>query len=368
MKIRQDHFVQTENALLDEVRDARAVAINTFNYGVLPSPSGNSSLDVRVELSDTQQIVAQLVMCQAVTSGGARVDLRPEAHAPLQASYTLSETEASLFDIIVAVNPFVRTPTGEPDPEEVPIRHPHSAPTYQLKIVPSSQLNITELGTYHLSLAKVRVMGHEVKLSESYIPPCSRTNVHPALRRFYEVLTERLIRTGGDARKVVQKIKVKGETRPLTANLQEWAERITYFLADTMDEYRMVLPQQPPVYLVLFYVRLARTLKTCLLCMSDSGKEEMLNYIQEWSDTSPGSLEAILNSTIEIEYDHHQTFEALDTAYKLIDTLASLMTKLADLDYVGKNKSDSAPPPPPRQSIFVKEAPVEKKKGTFWNI
>lgn len=368
MKIRQDHFVQTENALLDEVRDARAVTIDPFNYGLLPSADGSTSVDARVALSDTQQIVVQLFTCQAITSGGARIDFRAEEGSPLQASYPLSDTEASLFDVIMAVNPFVRMPSGAPDPEEVPIRHPHSEPTYHLKIVPSSQLNITELGTYHLSLAKVRMMGHEVKISDSYIPPCSRTNVHPALRQFYEILTERLIRSGGDARKVVQKIKVKSEARPLTANLQEWAERITYFLADNMDTYRMMVPHQAPVHLVLFYVRLARTLKTCLLCMSDSGKEEMLNYIQEWSDTSPGSLEAILNSTIEIEYDHHKIYEALDTVYKLMDTLAALMTKLADLDYVGKNKSTPAPAPPPRQSVFVKEAPVEKKKGSFWNI
>ncbi len=166
MKIRQDHFVQTENALLDEARDARAVAINPFNYGLLPSPDGSTSVDVRVELSDTQQVVVQLFTCRAITSGGARIDVRAEEGATLQASYSLSDTEATLFDVIMAVNPFVRIPTGAPDPEEVPIRHPHSEPTYQLKIVPSNQLNITELGTYHLSLAKVRVMGHEVKISD----------------------------------------------------------------------------------------------------------------------------------------------------------------------------------------------------------
>ncbi len=51
-----------------------------------------------------------------------------------------------------------------------------------------------------------------------------------------------------------------------------------------------------------------------------------------------------------------------------MDTLAAMMAKLADLNYVGKNQSTPTPSPPPRQLIFVKEAPVEKKKGTFWNI
>ena len=368
MKIRQNHFVQTENALLDHIRDARAGSIDPFNYGLLPSADHSSPLDLRVELSDTRKMVAQLFTCQAVTSGGARIDVRIESGEPLTATYDLSETDQSLFDVIIAVDPFVRTPTGEPDPEEVPVRHPYSEATYRLKVVPSDHLNIVELGAYHLSIAKVRVLGHEVKLSESYLPPCSRTQVYPPLRQFYEALTEHLIRTGGDARRVVQKIKVKGEGGALTANLQEWAERITYFLADTMDYYRMVVPHQAPVYLVLFYVRLARLLKTCLLCMSDSGKEEMLQYIQEWSDTHPGNLEAIINATVEIEYDHHQLYSALDTIYKFMETLSTLTAKLANLDYTEKSKSVPPPPPPPRQSVFVREAPAEKKKGTFWNI
>lgn len=371
MKIRQEHFVQTEDAWLDRVRDAWAGGITPFNYGLLPVADGDTPLDLRVEVSDARQMVAQLHACQAVTSGGARIDFRSEGHPPLRATYQLTSNEPALFEVIVSVNPFVRVPTGEPDPEEVPIRYPHAAPTYQLMIVPADQLSITALGSYHLSVARVRSLGHEVKLLDSYLPPCATIRAFPGLQQWYDTLTERLVRIGGDARQVVQKIKVKSEARPLTANLQEWSERITYFVADHLDEYRMLVPHQPPVHLLLFYVRLARTLKTCLLCMSDSGKEEMLRYLQEWSDTHPGTLGAVINSAVELEYDHHAVYESLDTIGKFVDTVATLMAKLATLDYIGKEKTTEAPspPPPPRPSVFVKEDPNQpKRKNSFWNI
>ena len=369
MKIRQQHFLQTENAWIDRVRDAWAGSIIPFNYGLLPTAEGDTSLDLRVEVSDARQIVVQLHTCQAVTSGGARIDFRTEKDQPLRSTYQLSSNEPALFEVIVSVNPFVRVPTGEPDPEEVPIRHPDAQPTYQLMIVPTEQLSITELGTYHVSVARVRSLGHEVKLSDSYLPPCATVSAHPGLRQWYDTLTERLVRTGGDARQVVQKIKVKSEVRPLTMNLQEWAERITFFVADHLDEYRLLVPQQPPVHLLVFYVRLARTLKTCLLCMSDSGKEEMLRYLHEWSDTHPGTLEAVINSTVELEYDHHALYASLDTIHKFMDTVATLMAKLAALDYIGKEQTTAAPIPPPRPSVFVKEDPDQsKRKSTFWNI
>ena len=375
MKIRQQHFVQTENAWLDRVRDAWAGGITPFNYGLLPVAGGDgsprdSSLDLRVTVSDARQMVVQLHACQAVTSGGARIDFRATGEQPLRATYQLSSNEPALFEVIVSVNPFVRTPTGEPDPEEVPVRHPNTSSTYQLMVVPTEQLSITELGTYHVPVARVRSLGHEVKVSDSYLPPCATVSAHPGLRQWYDTLTERLVRTGGDARQVVQKIKVKSEARSLTTNLQEWAERITYFVADQLDAYRMMVPHQPPVHLLLFYVRLARTLKTCLLCMSDSGKEEMLRYLHEWSDTHPGTLEAVINATVELDYNHHALYESLDTVHKFMDTVATLMTKLAALDYIGKEqKTDAPPPPPPRPSVFVKEDPDQgKRKSTFWNI
>ena len=375
MKIRQQHFVQTENAWLDRVRDAWVGGITPFNYGLLPGAGGNgsprdSSLDLRVEVSDARQMVVQLHTCQAVTSGGARIDVQTEKEQPLRASYQLSSNEPALFEVIVSVNPFVRIPTGEPDPEEVPVRHPDAMPTYQLMIVPTEQLSITELGTYHVSVARVRALGHEVKVSDSYLPPCATVSAHPGLRQWYDTLTDTLMRTGGNARQVVQKIKVKSEARSLTMNLQEWAERITYFVADHLDAYRMMVPHQPPVHLLLFYVRLARTLKTCLLCMSDNGKEEMLRYLHEWSDTHPGTLEAVINAAVELDYDHHALYESLDTVHKLMDTVATLMAKLAALDYIGKEqKTDAPPPPPPRPSVFVKEDPNQgKRKSTFWNI
>jgi hypothetical protein len=367
MKIRQQHFVQTENAWLERVRDAWAGSITPFNYGLLPVAKGDTALDLRVSVSDSRQIVVQLSACQAVTSGGARIDFRDE-RTPLRATYQLSSDEPSLFEVIVSVNPFVRVPVGEPDPEEVPVRHPNTLPTYQLLIVPTDQLSVTELGTYHLSVGRVRALGHEVKLSDSYLPPCATVSAHPSLRQWYDTLTDRLVQTAGHARQVVQKIKVKGETQSLTTNLREWAERITYQVAEHLDAYRMVIPHQPPVHLVVFYVRLARVLKTCLLCMSDSGKEEMLRYLHEWSDTHPGTLEAVINTTVELAYNHHDLYASLDTIHTFMDTIASLMAKLAALDYIGKETKESAPPPAPRPSVFVKEDPNQGKRNTFWNI
>ena len=44
MKIRKEHFVNSENALVDAVRDTAALSLNNFNFGLLSPAVGDKNL------------------------------------------------------------------------------------------------------------------------------------------------------------------------------------------------------------------------------------------------------------------------------------------------------------------------------------
>ena len=240
-------------------------------------------------------------------------------------------------------------------------------PKYQLQVVPSHQINITDLGAYHLTLAKVRVIGNEVKVSDKFIPPCSRITAHPTVVGFYDRLMGSLLQTGSAARQVIIKMKLKSEQSQLVTNLYALSEEVLGFVAAHIDFARLRLAHLPPIHLMETFTKYARAVRVCLDCMTDNGKEETLNYVQEWTEITPGNIENTINGMLEMDYDHLELYAILDQAAKFASLMETLFAKLGDLDFIGKPKEPSRA----KNNIFVREStppPDTKKKGSFWKI
>lgn len=371
MKVNKDHFIQQENALSDAIRDVVALTITPYNYGLLDGVSDQPSLELNADLASSRRLTVLVNRCRAITLGGARIELNSagssEIYSLIKAEHEVQDADQLLYDVIITVNPFSRQPVGPPDPEEVPLRLPHTLPNYQLQIVPSHQINITDLGAYHLTLAKVRVIGNEVKISDKFIPPTSRITAHSAVLEFYNQLMGSMVKTGSYSRQVIVKMRLKSEQSQLVGNLFSLSQEVLNFIASHLDFARLRLAHLPPIHLLELFTKYARTVRVCLDCMSDNGKEEALNYVQEWTEVKPGNVENTINGLLELDYDHLNLYTLLEQTVQFATLMETLFAKLSELDYIGKPKEPSRP----KNNVFVRESapPVDtKKKGSFWKI
>ena len=123
-----------------------------------------------------------------------------------------------------------------------------------------------------------------------------------------------------------------------------------FSLSNGILTYKWVIPQQPPIGMIEFLLRLVQNIKTVIDCLTDKEREEMLAYLAEWSELTPGVIENKLNSSINLQYNHleiAQTLTAVDSFYKIV---AGLLAKLSQLEFIGKRKG---------QGVFIDERRVE---------
>ncbi len=378
MKISKDHFIQQEHAYYDQLRDLASIPLNQYNFGLLPAtPEAPKSLDIRLVAQPDRTIHARLLECRAITRGGARIEILSYHYTednPLSTVFTLEGNDQLLLDVIIMVNPFVRVPTGTPHPEETPLRYPYTRPEYTLEIIPSDQLKITHLGTYHLTIGKIRVMGNEVKLLEQFIPACTSILAHPMLTEFCNRTGEACHNLYIDVIQIIKKIKDKSIPAALTDHIASLCQTLAFFLADYLDYLSTTMATQPPVALILLFKRLARLMATALNCMSSADREELLKYFADWSELSPGSLENALKNMVDMEYNHLDIASAAQVSEKFLLTIGSLFDRLNQLEFIGKPKE--APKEVPKaspmtkQSLFINEEPEKgsHKKKSLWNF
>lgn len=159
------------------MRDVAALQINHLNYGLL-SPLKNypSSLEIEIQI-DTQSIIqCVLKSCPTITADGIRIEVINSQNkstysaAQITAKHQHEGDKDAVYAVIVYTNIFDRQPTGEPNANEQPIRHPYSVPKILLDIIPFEQLDAAE-GNY-LVLTKLIYANGRWSKDENYIPPC----------------------------------------------------------------------------------------------------------------------------------------------------------------------------------------------------
>ena len=78
MKITKDHFIHLENTLLDFIRDSNAIALNSYNYGILPAhPEARDGESLRYKLVVDRNglLKVDVYECRAVTPAGTRIEI-----------------------------------------------------------------------------------------------------------------------------------------------------------------------------------------------------------------------------------------------------------------------------------------------------
>ncbi len=364
MKIARRHFAETERFTLDHLRDATAVQLRPDYYGLLPATNNLGSpaaFELLLSVDVQGEVQARLTQCRAVTAGGARIEITA-ASAPLTAraslaqlltTYNLAATEGLRFSVVLTVNPFERVPTGTPAPEEVPPRHPYSRPAYELSFVPTQQLESEASAAFALVVGELLYADGELRPVPQFIPPSLALASHPALLQALHQLDLQLTELETDAFKIIHKVKLRPDKRsPLADLVRELADHTVLALAQQLTTLRLLAAAQPPIYLLDALLRVAKQLKTSLDRLTEAEREELLKYVEQWSEVAPATLLGALQDAVNLRYNHQQLHEHLRQQQQLWNLVGTVFRQLSQLEYIGKNREG--------WRTFINENPVAK--------
>lgn len=351
MKLTKGHFSDQENAFTDRLRDVAGIYLTSYNYGLLdPAPGTAKSIDHSVDVDKATLLRVKINECRAITPGGARIEIsaanplsQSKQSAALTAEYNLSgSTHGTSLYIVLSVNPFAKSPLGEPDAEENPPRYPFSDYKYQINVLPAEEINLVANGVYHITIGKLKIVGNGVEIIEKYIPPCAKVSNHKDLVDIYQDLDKMLSRLESDSTLIVQKIYRKDQQNPLAKSVLFFSENMLRHLSTNIHHFRWFVPEMPPIFMVEFFASFARLLKNTLDMKAGTGKEEMLNYFKDWIvEINQGEFEGIVDQLVNIEYNHMDINESIEKIEAFSVTLSTVMNKLSKLDYIGdKKKTD----------------------------
>lgn len=371
MKVNKEHFINTENFMLDQLRDTASLSVNRWNFGMLPPLQGSGALtsDYAVHKTTTNQLQITINHCQALTQGGVRISIANESLKEFirladvldEADEQGLESEATeLFYVVMVVSLFEKVASGSPDPEEIPIRQPNTQPRYSIQVMPATSVNKEEIGAFHLIIGRIRKNGSEFYKDESFIPPCSSVSSNERLLGHYRQINHYLSDIQNISAQIIQKINYKNQKSPVALNIRQACQVILNYCACHYFSLRNILHQQPPVFLVDALSQLANSMHSFIIALPENEKEEMLNYFFEWSDITPVIFSNRLSEVIEINYDHYNTGEYFQHIDDMLRSVLAIWRKLNTLEYIGLRK----------ENIVVKEELLSKvtKDRKGWNI
>jgi hypothetical protein len=350
MKINRQHFVDSENALIDQIRDNHATTLNVYNYGLLAPIAGEkTSLDCNVLQSQTRQFKVNVPYCRAVTAGGCRIEILPGIHPELVSDSSIfSDTDgyeglkAGNYLVVISVDPYNRQPFGPASGEEYPPRNQFSVAAYRLSLLPEDSIHTGSFGANNLPIARFQFRNGEFVKDNNYIPPCAVVGAHPGTKQIYNTIAERLNLIQEISADIVQKIVETGQNAALALNLRKICELSVMHVSSANT-----------------VVKLANIINVSLSFLSVKEKEEILQYFSYWNEISPGKFEEMIAAVINADYDHEQIYDFFQPLLSFLKVWAELLEKLKDLKLIGqKNEKFDF-------GGRTMETPKEKGKGKF---
>jgi len=362
MKINKSHFQDSDNANIALITKATSIVVNQNHYGLLPSLNEDSSSDsIQLSLDGQNTLSVQVSKCKAVTQGGYFIDISTETNALQDAKGKFASvgvkldvenlSEENLY-IVLNINPYSKIAIGEANVEEEPPRHPYVMPAFNLNVIVEDQISDASLGDGFLIIGKIVMNGDAPQLDPNYIPPCYSIQSNQDLVYIYSEIGVFFNAIEKYCLQIIQKIFQKKQSNELAHMVLSMSQNVWQYTSSIIPEYRIEDRVASPVKIITRLITLSRIIKNSMDVYIGTGKEELVNYLVDWSDATQGEFEKVLEDMIAVEYKHYDVNLSLDTVSKFSKIMLSLFKKLEELDYIGK-KSDS--------NIFVKEEVVVKQ-------
>ncbi|MGB0930940.1 MAG: hypothetical protein ACPGVB_09200, partial [Chitinophagales bacterium] len=181
-------------------------------------------------------------------------------------------------------------------------------------------------------------------MSCSCEPSISPESIYSGLFNTLNIIRE-------NALHVLQKVNARGTHKSiLDNNIHAFAERTVFFLADTLDEYRLEMKEQSPIKTFSYFVRFANTLYTTLNCFLPQEKDNFIRYVSDWFQWTPSQLEHILRDSLSNrKYDHTDLKAMFGLINHFAETVAAMYEKLVELHFRDYQPEPKYTPPPPKE-------------------
>jgi hypothetical protein len=359
MKISRKHLEQTVLYTEQLSKNTASLFLNNQCYGILPD---NRSLDITISCDVNQQIFVDLKSCKAITRNGTNIQLSDEDRLTLSVhfkeiatKYNLQISQAQTLFVIITINPFLRVPSGEPDTDENPVRHPFTKPQIKIDLLPAEQFNPSQ-ATSSLVIGKLIYLNGDLSVDKNFIAPCTAVNSLRSLQEWHTKFQLTMENWEISCQKIMQKINGKPPGQQpvaLVMSIQKLSEKILEQLARQKIRYKWLLGLSLPAQLCVELLENIQFTLMILFTFGEKEREEMLNYFAEWTDTVPGMLEKQTHQTLQLAYDHTDIARSLEEIYSTYQIYNQIFQKLAQLEFIGKKKG---------QSIFVIEQEVKENK------
>lgn len=364
MKISRRHFTDFEHFVSDQLRDAVAVGLTSYNYGLLPSDTPDFSLQVITD--QNQNLRLQLTNCRAITGAGCRIELINEpvelatSLTEILAKYNIPMADELHFLIVLSVDLFVRKPAGAPANNEPFPRPPYTLPTYWLSVVPAHQYDSQSgnqrgypsatFESTHLIVGQLLCRHGQLANVDAYIPACAALSAHTSLLTWTNQLSKLLAEVQRDALIIVEKVVKKRGTQqgreagPLAELIRTLAEQVSMSLDEVLNHLHFNGREAPPMELIRRVTLATRAVKTTLLQLNDRelvgslklGKDLVLPYFQSWTDLSPVQVENALEAVITQPYQHANLRPQLDLIGRCWGQIQTIFKVMTEREYIGQ--------------------------------
>lgn len=361
MKINKLHFTAMEDSFNEHLMESLAAGINSNNYGLLPPlPGKNSSLKTIISIDNESKIHVKILECRAITPGGARIEILENDgdvagfSLPFpQIDQEVNSAVDSTYYILLSIKPFSRIPVGNADPSEEPPRYPYTMPEIKAHILPEDQMTSKELGPFHLTVGKFRMIDGQPEAQSDFIPPCTTILSHEKLKELHLSYEKFLGDMEIHLLKILRKIREKEQSNELANSVADLSTNLLNFVGMSITAFKWTIQHQPPIAMFEVLARCARIIKNNLDINMASSREELLNYFTDWCNLKQGEFEEILNNSVSLRYEHTRISDTVKVVDQFVHMISTLFEKLCDLDYIGKKKDTG---------IFVKE---QKASSSF---
>lgn len=362
MKINKEHFILSDQNIIRSLKNVQSQFLNAYNYGlVLPETDGQYSLKLSTDLDNQGFVHVKVIRCHALTRDGSGIDIDSGYFTGEEYSASLPQAKiepggdpGGAYYISLTVNIFSRNPFGTADPDETPPRLPFVMPGYRLTLHPASDKKSIR-SENSLIVGKLVFLDRKPELDESYIPPCQSMYCHPKLAEYHAQLLKIFGQLEVDLVDILQGIKEKKQSTSIAGSVAEVAQALLIFTGSNLSGLRRSARFFPPVYIFEQISAIARLINNAINIQSRADREELLNYVADWSNLRQGEFEDLIKQAVEIEYDHDDINQVIVKTEPFLRGLSKIFNTLSNLEFIGKKKD---------RQIFVKEQ-TEKPAKSF---
>lgn len=362
VKLTKDHFINNYFNFITIVSDYNKVQLNNFNYGCTQA-AVEKSIDIDIKI-EGGQLVAYLKKCELIAKNGHIISFDQELYGTKLPEVSINANDLDrnsleYYYVIVSINPYDLIPVGIPDPEMIPLHHPHVLPEIKLHIINKKEVNNNFLEGYFLIVKKIAFQNGTFQEDDKYIAPVVKTKNNEILNQFISKVNNELYLLNDFSIKIHKKNSHSSANNKLVHNTFSLCTKIIDYYAEHCFYLKNIASEESPVYMFDKIIVLTNHLLSTLTLMDDKEKEMLLQYYYEWIDVKPSELLSVLFEAKSAVYDHNDIAQTLDKLNQFLWVLKRLWQKLSELEYIGLRKENI---------VISEETKKAAPRSSTWSI